>query len=162
MNTEDISRRRFLARLSIGFAAASAALASVPVIGFLFAPLFKSLPEAWRSVGRVESFEIGKTVSVQFQTADPLPWSGITAKNSAWVRRVSEAEFIVFSIHCTHLGCPVTWIPEAELFMCPCHGGVFTRDGNVAAGPPRHPLTRHQVRVLNGNLEILTKPLPIV
>jgi menaquinol-cytochrome c reductase iron-sulfur subunit len=161
MNLEKISRRRFLTGLSMGLAAASAALVSVPVIGSLLAPLFKRLPEVWRSVGRVESFEVGKTISVVFQNAEPLPWAEGTAKNAAWLRRVSETEFIAFAINCMHLGCPVTWLPDAELFMCPCHGGVYTKDGDVAAGPPPKALARHQVRVRNGEVEILTMPLPI-
>ena len=50
---------------------------------------------------------------------------------------------------------------DAELFMCPCHGGVFYKDGRVAAGPPQHPLPRYQVRVQNGQVEIEAAPIPI-
>jgi menaquinol-cytochrome c reductase iron-sulfur subunit len=25
---------------------------------------------------------------------------------------------VAFSINCTHLGCPVRWLPDANLFMC--------------------------------------------
>ena len=162
MQSTEITRRRFLSRLSMGLAAAGAALAGVPVVGFLLSPLFRKSPEIWRAVGRVDGFEVGKTVAVIFQNADPLPWAGVSANTAAWLRRETEAEFIAFSIHCTHLGCPVTWLPDAELFMCPCHGGVYTKDGSVAAGPPPKPLTRHPVRVRNGSVEILTTPLPIV
>lgn len=156
------TRRRFLSRLSLGLAAAAAALAAVPVAGFLSSILFRKLPQAWRSVGRVETFEIGKTVPVTFENAEPLPWSGVAARTAAWLRRVSETEFIAFDLHCTHLGCPVTWLADAELFMCPCHGGVYTQDGAVVAGPPPHPLTRHEVRIRNGSVEIRTKGIPIV
>lgn len=162
MNLETITRRRFLTRLILGFATVSAALVSVPVIGSLLAPLLKRPPQAWRSVGRADSFKIGQTVAVVFRNADPLPWAGVTAKNAAWLRRVNETEFIAFAINCMHLGCPVTWLADAELFMCPCHGGVYTQDGEVAAGPPPRALARHQVRVRNGEVEILTMPLPIV
>jgi menaquinol-cytochrome c reductase iron-sulfur subunit len=146
----------------MGLAAAGAAAAAVPVVGFILAPLLRRPPEVWRAVGHVSAFEVGKTVAVVFQNAAPLPWAGVTANNAAWLRRESETEFIAFAINCTHLGCPVTWLPDAELFMCPCHGGVYTKDGRVAAGPPPQPLTRHQVRVRHGEVEILTMPLPIV
>src|SRR3712207_8271662 len=39
-----------------------------------------------------------------------------------------------FAVNCTHLGCPVRWIQDASLFLCPCHGGVFYSDGRVAGG----------------------------
>ena len=36
--------------------------------------------------------------------------------------------------------------PDAELFLCPCHGGVYYADGTVAGGPPPQPLFRYGVR----------------
>jgi menaquinol-cytochrome c reductase iron-sulfur subunit len=90
-----------------------------------------------------------------------LPWAGVTAKTAAWLRRVDQETFIAFSINCTHLGCPVRWLEQAELFMCPCHGGVYYKDGTVAAGPPPLPLPRYPVRLNNGKVEIQTNPIPI-
>ncbi|HKV81405.1 MAG TPA: Rieske (2Fe-2S) protein [Candidatus Sulfotelmatobacter sp.] len=90
-----------------------------------------------------------------------MPWAGVTAETAAWLRRVDELQFKAFSVDCTHLGCPVRWLPAADLFMCPCHGGVFYADGRVASGPPPKPLTTYPVRVENGQVQILTSPLPI-
>jgi menaquinol-cytochrome c reductase iron-sulfur subunit len=45
--------------------------------------------------------------------------------------------------------------------MCPCHGGVYYKDGTVAAGPPPLPLPRYPVRVVNGDVQIQTSPIPI-
>ncbi len=91
-----------------------------------------------------------------------VPWSGVTARTAAWLRREADDRFIAFAINCTHLGCPVRWLPDADLFMCPCHGGVFYGDGRVASGPPGRPLARYEVRVRGGVVEILASPLPIV
>jgi menaquinol-cytochrome c reductase iron-sulfur subunit len=113
-------------------------------------------------VGSVGDFEIGKTVSVSFEDPSPLPWAGVTARAGAWLRRESEDGFIAFSVNCTHLGCPVRWLPEANLFMCPCHGGVYYKDGSVAAGPPPRPLFRYDVQVVDGRVRINAAPLPIV
>jgi menaquinol-cytochrome c reductase iron-sulfur subunit len=115
----------------------------------------------WRSVGKVESFKIGETTAVQYEDASPLPWAGVTARSAAWLRRVNTDTFIAFSINCTHLGCPVRWLAEANLFMCPCHGGVYYQDGAVAAGPPPLPLSRYPVRVKNGDVQIQTSSIPI-
>jgi len=115
----------------------------------------------WRRVGNVESFEIGSTVEVTFEDASPLPWSGQTAQTAAWLRRESQEVFTAFSVNCTHLGCPVRWLPDANLFLCPCHGGAYYQDGRVAAGPPPRSLVRYEVRVRQGQVEVLTSPVPI-
>ena len=131
-----------------------ASAVGIPMIGFIFRPLFKKLPPVWRAVGKVDSFKVGETVAVNFLQASPLPWAGETAKTAAWLRREGGDNFIAFSVSCTHLGCPVRWRPEADLFMCPCHGGVYYKDGEVAAGPPPLPLPRYPTRVSGDQVEI--------
>jgi menaquinol-cytochrome c reductase iron-sulfur subunit len=158
----ELSRRKFLARVSVAAGGIGALIVALPVTGFILAPLFKRTQEVWRSVGKVEAFKIGETTAVQYEDASPLPWAGVTARSAAWLRRVNADTFIAFSINCTHLGCPVRWLAEANLFMCPCHGGVYYEDGTVAAGPPPLPLRRYPVRVKNGSVEIQTAPIPII
>jgi menaquinol-cytochrome c reductase iron-sulfur subunit len=158
---EVISRRRFFEKLSIGLAGFCAAVVGVPLIGFVIAPLFRKAPEKWVTLGKVGDFQIGKTVNVTVLDSSPLPWAGITAKNAVWLRRESETSFIAFSANCTHLGCPVRWMDGADLFMCPCHGGVYYKDGNVAAGPPPRPLFRYDVRIKNGEVKINSVVVPI-
>jgi menaquinol-cytochrome c reductase iron-sulfur subunit len=157
----EISRRRFFTRITVAAAAVIGALAGIPVLGFVLAPLVRPARPQWRQVGPVDSFQIGQTVKVDFTDPSPLPWSGITAKTAAWLRRVGEKEFIAFSINCRHLGCPVRWLDGAKLFMCPCHGGVYYEDGSVAAGPPPEPLARYVVRVNAGQVEIQSSPIPL-
>ncbi len=152
-------RRRFLSRLSVALGAIAAALVAVP--GGLFLLGLRRAPQVWRPVGRLDAFGVGKTVEVSFLDPSPLPWTGVSARTAAWLRRVGERDVVAFSIHCTHLGCPVRWLPDAELFMCPCHGGVFYEDGRVASGPPPRPLVRYPVRVRGDAVEVLTSPVPI-
>jgi len=156
-----ISRRGFLEKLCLSLAGICTAILAVPVVGFVLAPLFRKSPRTWVTVGKVTEFAVGKTVNVTISDPSSLPWAGITARSGVWLRRESETEFIAFSVNCTHLGCPVRWMSEAELFMCPCHGGVFYKDGKVAAGPPQHPLPRYNARVLNGEVQIESAPIPI-
>lgn len=156
-----LERRRFLSRLSIALSAAAAAVVGVPVVAFLLSPLTRKPPRQWRAVGPADGFTVGETVSVTFDDASPLPWSGVTARTAAWLRRDDAASFTAFAVNCTHLGCPVQWIADAHLFLCPCHGGVYDGDGSVTAGPPPKPLGRYPVRVRDGQVEILTSPIPI-
>jgi menaquinol-cytochrome c reductase iron-sulfur subunit len=158
---EPVSRRRFLGRLSLALGAGAAALVGVPVIGFLVSPLLRQPPQAWRPVGAVANFAVGATVRVTFLDASPLPWAGVAARTAAWLRREAPDQFVAFAVNCTHLGCPVRWLGDADLFMCPCHGGVYDKRGDVAAGPPPRPLFRYPVRVQHGIVEVLATSLPI-
>jgi menaquinol-cytochrome c reductase iron-sulfur subunit len=160
-SAHEIARRQLLGKMSIGLGVVCGAAISVPGIGFVVAPLFRGSPRQWRTVGKVDAFKVGETVNVVFIDASPLPWAGVTARTAAWLRRVSESEFIAFSVNCAHLGCPVRWLEDARLFMCPCHGGVYYEDGRVAAGPPPHPLARYPVRVQDGEVAIGADPIPI-
>lgn len=44
------------------------------------------------------------------------------------------------SLLCSHFGCRLQWQAEAERYHCPCHEGVFDRDGRPVSGPPTRPL----------------------
>lgn len=134
---------------------------AMPGIGFILSPAFRKDKHSWRRIGKKDDYELGKTVSVDFEDARETKWAGVTAQTGAWLRRVSDEEFIAFSINCRHLGCPVNWVADAKLFMCPCHGGVYYEDGEVAAGPPPSPLARYQVRVQEGYVEIETSEIPL-
>ncbi len=157
----EISRRNFLQMISIGMGLIGAALVGIPMIGFLFSPLFKKTEQVWRPVGTVDNFKIGTTTNVIFTDSSPLPWAGVSARSAAWLRRIDETNFEAFSVNCTHLGCPVNWVQTADLFLCPCHGGVYNQEGQVVAGPPPLPLTKYPVRVQAGQVQILTSPIPI-
>lgn len=158
---EAISRRKFLNKLTIALGGLGGAVVAVPVVGYIIAPLFEQSPDVWRTVGSITDFKVGETKQVSFADASPLPWAGVAAQTAAWVRRETETKFTAFSVNCTHLGCPVSWVAGGNLFMCPCHGGVYYADGTVAAGPPPHPLPRYDVRTVNGRLEIKASGIPL-
>jgi menaquinol-cytochrome c reductase iron-sulfur subunit len=158
---EGLNRRNFLSRISIAAAAFGAFLVGIPVVGFLFAPLFRDPPRLWRQVGPVDSFKVNEISEVTFDDSSSLPWAGLTSKTAAWLHRKSEGEFVAYSVNCSHLGCPVRWEAEAKLFMCPCHGGMYYENGSVAAGPPPRGLTRYPVRVQDGRVEVLSSPASI-
>ncbi len=155
----DETRRRFLSRLTMMLGSIVAAIVAIPCVGFLLG--LRKVPRVWRTVGKLNDFQVGSTVNVAFLDSSPLPWAGVTARNAAWLRRISTTDFIAFSVNCTHLGCPVRWLPTANLFMCPCHGGVYYANGDVASGPPPRPLRRYPVRVQTDEVQILASPVPI-
>ncbi|HWV36828.1 MAG TPA: ubiquinol-cytochrome c reductase iron-sulfur subunit [Thermomicrobiales bacterium] len=157
-DAKEISRRKLLNQISIAGVGMATVVVSVPIVAYLLSPFIKGEKRVWQDVGAVSDFEINKTVQVNLQDPSPLPWAGETALTSAWLRRGTSG-FIAFSVHCTHLGCPVNWNQGGQLFLCPCHGGVFTANGDPAGGPPQRPLQRHHVRVNGDRVEI--KPVPL-
>jgi Rieske Fe-S protein len=50
------------------------------------------------------------------------------------------------------LGCRVRWVADKDGFYCPCHNGVFAKDGSVVSGPPPRPLDRFESKVEDGVL----------
>ena len=155
------ARRRYLARLSLALLGVGGVIAGIPLVGFLLTPNVQQTVQVWRTVGAVAAFRAGETVKVTYFDPSPLPWAGPVAQNAAWLRRLGNETFEAFSVYCSHTGCPIKWVPGAQLFLCPCHGGAFYRDGSVAAGPPSRPLARLPVRVRDGQVEILTTPVPV-
>lgn len=156
-----MTRRGFMMKSLWSLSAITTVILSVPVIGVLLEPLFRSFPVEWRRVGRIQDFKEGETVLVTFKDASVLPWTGETSKTASWLRKTTAGKFIAFSVNCTHLGCPVRWIPDAGIFLCPCHGGSYNQDGTYAAGPPPADLQKYPVRIRDGFVEIQASEVPI-
>ena len=155
-----VTRRNFLGRISLALSGLAAAVVSVPIIAYLLSPLLEPAPEEWRDLGLVQNFQIGETVEVAYDEPSSLPWAGQTSRTAVWLRRTGDRDFTAFGLNCTHLGCPVNWRAGAELFLCPCHGGVYYADGSVAGGPPPRPLVRFGVRITQDErVQVLTRPL---
>src|SRR5947199_5452639 len=92
--------------------------------------------ESWLSLGALDQFPEGQTRFATYRNPVVNPWDGETATIACWVRHLAGEKFQVFAINCAHLGCPVRWFPQSNLFMCPCHGGAYYADGSRASGPP--------------------------
>ncbi len=157
--TAVLSRRALLNRASLALSGLAAAVVSFPIIAYLLSPLLQPPPEEWKDLGPVDDFQIGETVEVAFDEPSSLPWAGQTSRTAVWLRRTGDRDFTAFGLNCTHLGCPVNWRPGADLFLCPCHGGVYYADGRVAGGPPPRPLVRFRTRIVDQTVQVLTKPL---
>src|SRR5277367_2592710 len=149
-----VDRNEFLKLLSLGLSGVIGLIALIPGVGFILNYLFVAKEPKWVNVGPVGTFKEGETQQVGFHDPYILPWDGVSGHRAAWVRRQSDGKFTVFAINCTHLGCPVRWEAGADLFMCPCHGGVYYKNGDVAGGPPPRPLHTYPVRIVQNHVQI--------
>ena len=158
---KDLSRRTFLMNVGIALNAVVALAIATPVVGYLLGPVLKRREYLdWVAVGKTDDFSVGETTLVTFENPFSNPWDGATAQVPAYVRRTGTNDFTVFAINCAHLGCPVRWFKESQLFMCPCHGGVYYADGSRASGPPERGLFTYEVKLDNGKLMIHAGQIP--
>ena len=161
--SDDVSRRNVLFRLGVLVNGAVAALLAVPIVGYLLAPVRRNGGVgymSWITLGTLGEFPEGQTRMATFRNPFRRPWDGQTADIPCWVRHLEGENFQVFAINCAHLGCPVRWFPQSELFMCPCHGGVYYADGSRASGPPPRALFQYPNKVENGQLMIFAGQIP--
>jgi Rieske Fe-S protein len=151
---ETVTRRRFMVGAANGAGMVATAAMVLPALGFALAPVFKTSPDTWQTIGAPSDFtETDYVVKV----ITLVPGIGEAGKSIAYVRARNpqldtEPEdkynhWIALSSRCAHLGCPVRWVSAAERFICPCHGGVYNIRGQVAGGPPVRPLDRFYTRL---------------
>lgn len=156
------SRRTFLFQLAVGLNAAVGAVLAVPLLGYVLAPMFRKNGSynAWVQLARVDSMPVGATRLLEFLNPVRTPTDGETAKIPVWARRTTPDRYEVFAINCAHLGCPVRWFEQSQLFLCPCHGGAYYSTGEVAAGPPPRGLYKYEVRIDRGAVFIHAGQMP--
>src|SRR6266702_4075819 len=155
------SRRTFLMNIGILLNAAVGLAIATPVVGYVLGPVLRRKDYLqWISLGDASNFTPGETRLVSYINPFATSWDGETAKVPAYVRCTEPGKFTVFAINCAHLGCPVRWFSESQLFMCPCHGGVYYADGSRASGPPERGLFTYEAKVDGGKLLINAGQMP--
>jgi menaquinol-cytochrome c reductase iron-sulfur subunit len=163
MANENTLSRRGLMKLGILCNAFVAAALALPIGRYLLGSITRGRANgylAWVPVGPVSRFPEGETRLATFRNPYVTPTDGKTVDTACWVRRIEGDRFQVFAINCAHLGCPVRWFPQSELFMCPCHGGAYYGDGSRASGPPERGLFEYPYKVENGLIAIQAGELP--
>ena len=162
-NDTMLTRRGLFMKLAILFNGLVGIALAVPIVQFLLSAITRGRANAylaWVPLGPVSEFPEGETRLATFRNPYVTPTDGKTADTACWVRRMEGDQFQVFAINCMHLGCPVRWFPQSGLFMCPCHGGVYYRDGSRASGPPERALVEYPWRVQKGQIIIQAGELP--
>jgi Rieske Fe-S protein len=158
-----LRRRTLFQWLTFGLSALAAAVLGAPLIGYFFG--VRKREEHWVTVGDADQFPAGDTRHCTFDNPLRSAWDGITALTGVYVRNVGpdqkgQPQFLIFAVNCAHLGCPVSWFPQAGLFMCPCHGGAYYANGERASGPPPRGLFRCTWRVEQGRLQVQAPHYP--
>ncbi len=150
-----VDRRNFLKGAIASVMAVIGVGFGIPAIPYVVGPAIKkSDDQTWIPLGSTAKIEIGQPTLFKFKIKIQTGWIVDEQEISAYIITNDGREFVAMSNVCTHLGCRVRWIAEQEKYFCPCHNGVFDKEGNVEAGPPPHPLNRYELKVENDQLFI--------
>ncbi len=158
---ETVNRRRFMNLVTNGAGAVAAASFALPALGFAIGPVFSREPFSWQTIGRPADFDETTYVTRVVEIVQGIGEAGLS---TAYVRKRNPVidvekedqynQYVAVSSRCMHLGCPVRFVPAAERFICPCHGGVYDFRGMVAGGPPVRPLDRFYTRIKDGFIQL--------
>ncbi|SET90445.1 menaquinol-cytochrome c reductase iron-sulfur subunit [Salinibacillus kushneri] len=161
---KQVSRRQFLNYTLTGVGGFMAAGMLAPMVRFAIDPVLQ--PEAGGDFVSAEIAEEDITTEPQrvtFKVEQVDAWYESTVEKVAWVYKQEDGSIIALDPTCTHLGCIVGWDSNEDHpdhFYCPCHGGLYTKDGvNVPNTPPTAPLSVYEQKIENGIL-YLGKSIP--
>jgi menaquinol-cytochrome c reductase iron-sulfur subunit len=156
---ETVSRRRFITTAAHSAGAIAAAAVALPALGFAIGPVFDRSRASWQDVGLLARFTETAYVPVVIELT---PGIGEGGRSIAYVRRLDPAvdgppkdrydEIVALSSRRVHVGCPVRYVPAAQSFVCPCHGGVYNFRGIRVGGPPPRPLDRFYTLIRDGRV----------
>jgi Rieske Fe-S protein len=149
----DISRRDFIKSVAAFVGTLIGVGIGLPSIFYLLSPsLEKTEDDSFIDLGALEKYPIGIPTRIEFTRTRVNGWERTATNYGLYVVRRNESEVRVFSDICTHLGCRITWHPNEEHYISPCHDGHFDIVGNVVSGPPPRPLDEFTAEIKNGNL----------
>ena len=153
---KQINRRGFLGVATWAIGGLISAGVGIPAVAYIVGPAISSNKIInWIRLGSISKVEIGTPTLFKARVERVAGWIVEEDQLSVYVLTDNGRDFIAMSNICTHLGCRVRWIADSDQFYCPCHVGIFDREGNVVAGPPPRPLDRYEVKVEDEQLFIL-------
>jgi len=127
-----IARRRFLASMVGGGAAALGTGVAVPIACYV-GNFRKEPPPDFIHLEKAD-FELAPGTSKLIQYGH-IPVLLLQPPEQG-------EELRIFVATCTHFDCTVSYEKNADHIVCACHDGHYTLDGEVVSGPPPKPLRR--------------------
>ena len=152
MSSHFEDRRRALVRfVNTGIGLVTAALAGL--VGTAAVPRLRAGSRRWRRVASVFDLPPDKPYAAVLAERHADGWLETSKQTVVYIDKEGDG-YRALSATCTHLGCRVRLDDSSARYLCPCHGGIYDRDGRVVAGPPPVPLARMNVRVNAQSSEI--------
>ena len=148
-----LTRRQMIIATGAG-AAGIAALLTVPAVGFVLSPLFQKTRISFIRVGPIDNIPMGVPTPLTVPVPSGEAYDTTPVNRIVYVVRKRGGDTLALTNVCTHMQCDVHWDPSRQQFLCPCHGGLYDRDGINVGGPPPSPLPEwvHAVVQENGEM----------
>lgn len=92
---------------------------------------------------------------------EDFPLGSVTEFTDArfFLVRTEDDGFLAVHSRCPHLGCTVTWDPEKNQFLCPCHASKFDIYGDHGNPPVTRALDTFAVSFKDGFVQVDTTQL---
>ncbi len=145
--SSDLDRRGWLRAVIGVLVGAISTVLGVVVGGAVLSPSFARRQETWVPAGRLRDLDDHVPTPVTVRVARQDGYYETVDAQVVFLIKSASGGVRALSSTCTHLGCHVNYDAAAKVFKCPCHGGVYSRDGAVVSGPPPRPLTELPARV---------------
>ncbi|MHB1522452.1 MAG: QcrA and Rieske domain-containing protein [Candidatus Dormibacteria bacterium] len=153
-----MSRRKFM---TLGIQATGAGiglLIGAPIVGSILSPAFYKGRYPWVMVADIQHVPVGvPTAYVVLMDQGGDAWQVPPVPRTVYVVKLNlngKVQLITLSNVCTHMQCDVHWDINLNVFLCPCHGGLYSIDGTNIGGPPPQPLFRYQHKLVGNTLYV--------
>lgn len=154
-----LGRRDFIKATVATIGGLIGALIGIPSIVYLLSPSLRAEEDTDSiNLGPLKNYPVGIPTRFDFTLTKVNGWERTAVNYGLFVVRKSESEVRVFSDICTHLGCRVSWHPDVQHYISPCHDGHFDILGKNISGPPPRPLDEFITRIEDGNLFVQLPP----
>jgi len=144
--TDDVTRRRFLSRVTNGIIGIIGAILGVIGGGAILSSTARKQDD-WTAASSLLDLPDNQPIPVTLTVSRLDGFREVIQRKTIFLVKTQDAEVVAIDSTCTHLGCLVAWDTGAQVFKCPCHGGVYDRTGAVKDGPPPMPLGKIATRI---------------
>ncbi len=152
MSDQHHTRRSALGRIiAAGMGLIGAGVAGL--VALVASPANRSAGPRWRRAASMFDLPPNQPFAAVLTERHADGWYQTREQSVVFLDREGDG-YRALSATCAHLGCRVHWDQPNGQYRCPCHGGVYDREGRVVAGPPPRGLTRIPVRLNPQTAEI--------
>lgn len=153
------SRRRFLYEMGVTVIGGFVSLITAgALIGYFVDVLMKFTSLQWVTVCSLD----------QVDTVEPREFRvAFKGENASAPSEVAQGVFVIrqgnqilaFTNTCTHMGCAVRWLAWRQQILCPCHGGIYDRWGQLMGGPPSVSLPFYLTRIQGNDVQVANRTI---